>query len=215
MIQSELWNTQYPSEIHSRGFTQLRFTINALSKKKREMRRAIRKPQDIPFKRFSTRLTELNNYLPLLPGSRAAKKMPPEELNEILLRAVPNVWAKQAYQKGWDFEMKIYKDMCELFEGMEVAEKIYKGRNTSKNPPREGANRASHGRKRNVGEAASPTNPETGRSVKLKTRNTGHPIDRPTGGKKCLLHCPGHSTEECKVLKDYSTNYATQRPHKE
>ena len=35
------------------------FSINALSKKKRVMCCAIRKPRDIPFKRFPARLTEL------------------------------------------------------------------------------------------------------------------------------------------------------------
>ena len=33
--------------------------------------------------------------------------------------------------------------------------------------------------------------------------------------EKILLCGPGNSTEECKLLKDYSTKYAAQRPHKE
>ena len=98
---------------------------------------------------------------------------------------------------------------------MEAAEKIYEGRNTSKTQPREDANRASHGRKRKGGEAASPTNPDTSRTGKRKTRNAGHPSDRLTRGKTCLLHGTGHSTEECKGLKGYSTEYTVQRPHKE
>ena len=73
--------------------------------------------------------------------------MSQEELNKILLHAVPNVWAKQAYIQGWYFEMKNYKAMCVLFEIMEVAEKIYKGGTTSKTPVRADSNRASHGRK--------------------------------------------------------------------
>ena len=67
-------------------------------------------------KRFSARLTELNNYPPLFPGSSANKKMALEELDEILLHAVPNGCAKQAYIQGWDFEMMSYKATCELFE---------------------------------------------------------------------------------------------------
>ena len=31
----------------------------------------------------------------------------------------------------------------------------------------------------------------------------------------CLLHGPGHSSEDCKVLKEYSKNYSVQRPHNE
>ena len=77
--------------------------INALSKQKRVMRRAMRKPQYLPFKRFAAWLTELKNYLPLFPGSTASKNMPPKEPNEILLHAVFNVWEKQAYIQGYYF----------------------------------------------------------------------------------------------------------------
>ena len=94
------------------------------------------KPRDIPFKHFAALLRELNSYLPLFPRSSASKKIPPEELNQILLHAVPNGWAKQSYLQGWDFKIKIYKATCKLFERMENAEKIYKGRNTSQTPTR-------------------------------------------------------------------------------
>ena len=67
------------------------FPINALNKKKRAMRRAMTKPRDLQFKRFAARLTELNNHLPLLPGSRVAKNMDPEELNNILLTPSPTL----------------------------------------------------------------------------------------------------------------------------
>ena len=30
-----------------------------------------------------------------------------------------------------------------------------------------------------------------------------------------MLHGPGHSMEECKVLKEYSTKYTAQRPNNE
>ena len=51
--------------------------INALTKHKRTMKRAIRKPWDILFKIFDARLTEMNNYLTISLGSSAAKKTPP------------------------------------------------------------------------------------------------------------------------------------------
>ena len=54
------------------------FPINSLSKKKRVMRRAIRKPWNLPLRRFSAQLTEVNNYLPLFPGSSNNNKIPPE-----------------------------------------------------------------------------------------------------------------------------------------
>ena len=68
---------------------------NALSKQKRAMRRIICKPCNMPFKRFMEKLTEINNFLPILPGSEATKKMTPEELNEILLNEVANEWANK------------------------------------------------------------------------------------------------------------------------
>ena len=111
--------------------------------------------------------------------------------------------------------MKSYKVRFEIFKIMEVAEKIYEVRNTYKNLPRAYANCASHVRKIKWGESAPHTIPETVCTDKRKTRNTGHPNNRPTGGKTCLLHGPGHSTEECKVLRDQSAKYAAQRPHKE
>ena len=98
--------------------------------------------------------------------------------------------------------MKIYKATCELFEIMETAEKIYKGGNTSKTTTRADANRASYGRKRKGGEDALPNKPETGCSGKREKKSVGHPSDRPTRGKICLLHGPVQSTEYCKVLKD-------------
>ena len=39
--------------------------------------------------------------------------------------------------------------------------------------------------------------------------------DQPTGDKTFLVYGPRHSTEECKVLKEYSKNYNVQRTHKE
>ena len=64
----------------------------------------------------------------------------------------PNGWENQAYLKGWDFDMKNYKDTSNRFERMEAAEKIYKGTvTTSKNPIRADVNRASYGRKLNRG----------------------------------------------------------------
>ena len=90
--------------------------VNSLTKQNRAMRRTMRKPQDLLFKRFSAQLTELNNYLPLFPGSIADKKMSSQELNGMLLHSVPNIGAKQAYLQGWDFEGKSFKDTCNVSE---------------------------------------------------------------------------------------------------
>ena len=92
----------------------------------------MRKPHDMSCKRFAARLTEFNNFLLVFPGSDTTKKMPTEELNEILLHAVPKNWAKQLYLQVWDFEMELYRETCAMFKRMEIAEQVYKGKSPSK-----------------------------------------------------------------------------------
>ena len=74
----------------TKGLLRYFFPISALSKQKH----AMRKPRRISFKHFSTRLMEMNNFLPLFPGLEASKKMSSKELNKILLHAIPNSWVK-------------------------------------------------------------------------------------------------------------------------
>ena len=89
-----------------------------------------------------------------------------------------------------------------MFERMEIAELIYKGGSPSKNTQRAEDERASSGRNKKGRAYASPSKPEQGRTSKRKRINAGHPRYDPTGAKKtCLMHVPGHSSEECKVLQ--------------
>ena len=90
-----------------------------------------------------------------------------EELNEIIIHAVPNRWAKQSYLQGWDFELNTYRETCAIFECMEVAEHVYEGGTPYKIPTREESNRDGYVRKWKGGESASPTKPEKGRTGKL------------------------------------------------
>ena len=127
--------------------------------------------------------------------------MSPKELNDILIQAVPNSWAQQAYLQGWDFGGINYKDTCNMFERMEIAKAICEGLAPSKNTQQAESDRASFGRKKNGGGASSPSKPEKGYAGKHKRNNVGHPRDAPTGAKKiCMLHGPGHSSKEYKVL---------------
>ena len=102
-----------------------------------------------------------------------------------------------------------------MFERMEIAEQVYEGWTPSKTATRAEADRAIHGRKRKGVESVSPTNPENCCTDKRKKNNAGHINNCPTGDKTCLVPGPGHTTEECIVLKEYSEKYAVQQPHKD
>ena len=142
--------------------------------------------------------------------------MPSEDIKKIHLCAVPNGWAKQSYLQGWALDMKIYKYICSMFDQMEISEQVYKGGTPSKKFIEEYANRANHVRKRKIGEAILTANNEKCRSIEIKTKHSGHLINLPTSAKKtCLLHGPGHSPEECNLLKSCSEMYAAQRSHKD
>ena len=89
-----------PPQLTSKKYAKVylsNFLINSLSKQKREMCRSMMKPHVILMNIFYTQLTQLNSYLPLLHVSENTKKMMEEDINEILMHAVPVVWLKQAY----------------------------------------------------------------------------------------------------------------------
>ena len=92
-----------------------------------------------------------------------------------------------------------------MFERTEIVDAIYEGGAPSKNTQHSEDDRASSGRKQKVGGSASPSNPEKGCTSKRKRNDAGHPSNAPTGAKKiCMLHGPGHSPKEWKVLREYS-----------
>lgn len=68
--------------------------INALSKQKCVMHRAMRKPCTLNSRHYASGLTKLNNYLDIFPRSYATNKMGKVELDENLLRSMPNGWGK-------------------------------------------------------------------------------------------------------------------------
>ena len=102
-----------------------------------------------------------------------------------------------------------------MFERMKIAEAIYKGGATSKNTHREEANGASFWRNKKGGVSALPSKPTKGLDGKRKRNNARHPSDAPTSARNiCMLNIRGHSSEECKVLQDYSENHIKQQPFK-
>ena len=71
-------------------------------------------------------LIELSEYLPSFPGSTPTQKIGMTELNEILLKSMPNSWSKQAYVQVFDWEYITLKKSVNLFELMDIAESIKK-----------------------------------------------------------------------------------------
>ena len=76
------------------GLIDYFFPMNAIIKQKRAMRRYMNKPFTLIMKRPTSRIMDLNNYLPLLPRSNDSKNKEEEELNKILLHVVPNSCSK-------------------------------------------------------------------------------------------------------------------------
>ena len=134
------------------------------------------------------------------------------ELKQILINSMPNIYSKHAYIKDFDCESITFNKAVKMFERMETSESIYEGlvEPSNKKPTREYANRAGNSRQ-NRGEASSSwTSPE---KVESAGKHRKSYVDRPTGKlKTCLIHGPGHSSEECKVLGDFGTKYAKSRP---
>ena len=102
-----------------------------------------------------------------------------------------------------------------MFERIDIIEQIHKEGTPYKTITWVDANRASHGRKRKGEENALPTNPDKGRTGRCKKNFSCHLSNRTTSNKTFLVNSPGHSMEECKVIKEYSKKYAAQRTDKE
>ena len=125
--QSEQCHKKCPPEAHHGGLTRVFPPINAPSKQKHTVRRTMSKPWDLLFKRFAAWLMELNDYLPIFPELSDTNKIPPKEINKIILHAVPHGWAKQYYLQGWYFKGETYKETCDTFGLMEISDQVYKG----------------------------------------------------------------------------------------
>ena len=90
--------------------------------------------------------------------------------------------------------------------GIEIYKKFRKGVTNYKTTNQAYFNHTSHGRKLKGGEAASLTNPKKGLDGTQMKNYAGHPSDNPTCDKIFFLHVTGLSTEECKLLREYSEN---------
>ena len=68
------------------------------------MRRGMKKTRAITVRRYAARLIDLYEYLASFTGGGLNDKIGVRELNKILLNSIPNIWYKQAYTQGFDYE---------------------------------------------------------------------------------------------------------------
>ena len=73
------------------------------------------KPLNLRRKIFTTRLTKINEYIPLLPGLGLLKKTNIDKFNKIILHVIPNGWVKKYYIQGIDIKLKSLKTTTEYF----------------------------------------------------------------------------------------------------
>ena len=111
----------------------------------------------------------------------------------------------------FNFTSKTFCAALELFKRMEVAESIYKGAQAPYQTKQAMTDsNISSGCKKQGGESASYTGSKNNCAHKRKNkyiyRSKGDNIDTPL----CMIHCDGHSSEECKDLRDYGPEYKNQ-----
>ena len=68
------------------------FPFRALSNQKLWMRRGMKKPKELSFRKTAAAVGRLNNSLPLFPGGTEADKFSDEEIVELLEWSIPQAW---------------------------------------------------------------------------------------------------------------------------
>ena len=125
------------------------------------------KPITIKVRLYAVRLIDLNAYLDSFQGEILYDKFYLTELNDIILNIMSNIWYKQAYVQGFDYESILFKKDVNMFERMEVVESIYEGvvEPSYKKPTLVDANRFGHSSYIRGEAALSKTRPATGESA--------------------------------------------------
>ena len=122
------------------------------------MRHGMWKPRGLKVICYANCRIDINNYLAVLPGSKASGKIYDTELNEIMLNSMPNSWIRKACVQGFYCESITLKKDVNMFERMEIVETIYEVtvEPSYKKSTRSDTNRASFSRK--IGGEATSSN---------------------------------------------------------
>ena len=95
------------------------FPTYAYRDQRRYMQRYLKKPLDMKVRSFTTRLIQLNTYLPYFPPDRPGQlvtSLPDDDIKEILYHAMPNTWKKKMIEQGYNYLDGPIHAMAEFFE---------------------------------------------------------------------------------------------------
>ena len=83
------------------------------------MHRYLRKHKIMIARTFTTRLLQLNRYLPYFPPEgigQMVTSLPDNEIKEILYHAMPNLWRKKITKQGYNYLERTIQKMPGFFE---------------------------------------------------------------------------------------------------
>ena len=159
------------------------FPHRALQTQKQWMRRGMRKPRELSFRKTASAVGRLNNALPIFPGGSLSSKFSDTEVVELLEWSIPQTWRSKFDLAGYvptSFDKKRLISECEAMERSEPATKKVQSTGTKDKtvPHKKGQrNKHKHGEK--------PSSPST--------------------NKYYCTECgtnPSHTTEKCFKLKN-------------
>jgi len=169
------------------------FPERAEQQQKRWMRRQLFKPRKWSTREFAGRVTELNSYFKFFPKKQDENNnpveptmLPTDEKLDILEFGSPKAFQLEMTHQGFDPIAATEREFIQFCERLERTEEQ---NGHQPNEPR------SSKHKKNKNKCPSATNSEGGG----KRQKTG--TSRYDASKTCLIHGPGHSSDDCQVLK--------------
>jgi hypothetical protein len=158
------------------------FPFRALSNQKLWMRRGMKKPKELSFRKTAAAVGRLNNSLPLFPSANAADKFSDEEVVELLEWSIPQAWRTKFDLDGY---IPTGHDKARLIRECEILER---------NDPQKSAK-------------VPPKNKEKpSKKGTSKFKNGSKYTTDKKAGYYCTEHGanPTHNTDSCYTLKNKS-----------
>ena len=201
-----------------KGLTAHVLPRRAAVNQKRYMRRFLRKPAGVSMRKFMARVEEINKYIeqmpPQVPGGPAPTKLDVTDLLDLGEFACPAKWQRGMVQQGFDPIAHTIPEMVEFVERYEMTEEqeLHSGQNSNTGQNAKTGPSAKTSPKDGTGKISSA---KTLRGNKRTNQNDNDDAQQ----KWCKYHdVYGHSTEECKVIKDQiarmKASYKRQKTNK-